>query len=118
MITIDDAAKLCHEANRTFCEMIGDNTQVSYEEAAQWQRDSAISGVRFQLDNPDLPASASHENWMKEKLEQGWVFGEQKNSHLKTHPCLVDYSQLPVNQQIKDHLFKSIVAALAPFIKA
>lgn len=33
----------------------------------------------------------------------------------KTHPCLVEYENLPPEQRAKDHLFKAIVDALAPF---
>jgi hypothetical protein len=32
--------------------------------AQQWQRDSAIKGVEFKLDNPDAGHDAQHNAWM------------------------------------------------------
>jgi hypothetical protein len=46
-----------------------------------------------------------HENWTKDKVADGWVYGEVKDAAAKTHPCLVPYDQLPANQRFKDSLF-------------
>ena len=98
-------AKVCHEANKAYCESIGDNSQLHWEDAPDWQKQSAINGVLYHLNNPESKPEDSHVSWSKEKIEQGWVYGETKDPELKTHPCLVDYSALPVSQQNKDYLF-------------
>ena len=108
----EEIAKVCHEANRAYCETIGDFTQKSWEDAPDWQRNSAINGVKFHIANPEAGDSASHDSWMKEKLEQGWTYGETKDVEKKTHHCLVPFDQLPKFQQKKDALFRSIVHAL------
>ena len=36
-----------------------------------------------------------HEVWAKNRLEQGWTYGEERNDVLKTHPCLIPYEELP-----------------------
>lgn len=113
---IVDIAKICHEANRAYCEALGDTSQLPWEDAPGWQRQSAVNGVKFNLENPNAPASHSHDNWLAEKLEQGWIFGPEKNPELKQHPCCVPYESLPETQKRKDHLFKAIVNALAPLI--
>lgn len=109
---IEHIAKICHEANRAFCQTIGDDTQPSWELAPDWQTDSAINGVRFHIDNPDAGPEGSHENWMKEKLAAGWQYGEVKNASLRLHPCMVPYDQLPELQRAKDAIFVGIVHAL------
>ena len=109
---VEAIAKVCHDANKSFCEANGDYSQKSWEEAAQWQRDSAIKGVEFRRQNPSAPHSAQHDAWMEDKLKDGWVFGETKDESAKTHPCLVPYDQLPLVQQKKDALFQAIVDAL------
>jgi len=53
--------------------------------------------------------SASHENWLNEKLEHGWKWGAEKDAELKTHPCIVPYEQLSVEQRMKDYLFSGVV---------
>ena len=105
-------AKVCHQANKAWCESDGDYSQKDWLEAEQWQIQSAVSGVKFRVENPDAPASAMHDNWSKEKIADGWVYGEVKDAEKKTHPCLVPFEELPLFQQKKDKLFSAIVDAL------
>jgi hypothetical protein len=105
-------AAVCHEANRVYCESVGDYSQLTWQDAPDWQTDSALNGVEFHLANPDASQSASHDNWLKQKQEEGWVYGEIKDPEKKTHPGLVPFDQLPEFQQKKDKLFRAIVHAL------
>lgn len=107
-------AAVCHEANRMWCFANGDTSQKPWEEAEQWQRDSAIKGVEFRMANPDAGHDAQHIAWMEEKLRDGWVYGEKKDTEAKTHPCLIPFENLPLFQQQKDALFCAIVDALKP----
>lgn len=104
-------AHLCHEVNRALCQAFGDHSQVPWEDAPEWQRTSAINGVRLHME-ADLGPEASHEAWMKEKVETGWTYGPDKDPLAKTHPCLVPFDQLPAEQQAKDYVFRAIVHAL------
>jgi hypothetical protein len=105
-------AKVCHEANRAFCETLGDHSQQPWDAAEQWQRDSMIAGVRFAVEHPAAAPDDLHQAWMKKKLADGWVYGKVKDPEQKTHPCLVPYDQLPKEQQLKDSLFRAIVTVL------
>lgn len=108
----DQIAKVCHDANRAYCQSIGDNTQLPWEEAPDWQKDSARKGVDFCIANPDAPPSANHESWLEVKRQEGWTYAPVKNVEKKEHPCFVPYEALPIEQQKKDALFKAVVAAL------
>lgn len=110
---IDLIAQVCHEVNATYCRSLGDDSQPSWGDAPDWHRESMLAGVRFRIENPDAPDSASHESWMAVKLLDGWVFGEVKDTEKKTHPCLVPFDQLPPEQQAKDAFFGTVVRALA-----
>lgn len=112
-LSIEEIAKVCHEANRGYCKALGDDSQLPWEEAPEWARTSAINGVRFHLDNPNAGPSGSHENWLKEKEKEGWKYGEVKDPEKKEHPCFVPYDQLPKEQQAKDYIFTSIVKTLS-----
>lgn len=101
-------AELCHEVNKAYCESIGDYSQKSWVDAPQWQRDSVINGVKFHLENENTKPEDSHNNWMRQKIEEGWVYGEIKDSEKKTHPCMIEYNELPVEQRSKDYIFKAI----------
>jgi hypothetical protein len=115
-ISIEDIARVVHEANRAYCQGIGDTSQPSWDEAPEWQRKSAIEGVHKHLDALDektpLPPSASHESWLAEKLRDGWKWGAVKNPDKKEHPCIVPYNELPVEQRAKDYIFGAVIKAI------
>lgn len=96
-------AKACHEANRIWCQANEDYTQKHWDEAEQWQRDSAISGVQFRINNPNAGHDAQHNAWMKEKIDAGWVYGEKKDAEAKTHPCIVPFDQFQNFNEKKMH---------------
>ena len=110
--TFEYAARVAHEINRAYCQALGDDTQPPWHEAPQWQRDSAIQGVKFHFGNPDAGPEASHESWMQQKLADGWAYGPVKDPERKEHPCIVPFHDLPREQQAKDYLFRAVVHAL------
>lgn len=111
-VVIVAIAIACHQANKAWCEQNGDFSQRDWKFAEDQQRQSAINGVEFRLNNPNAGHDAQHNSWMKEKLDQGWKFGEKKDADAKTHPCLVPFEKLPDFQKKKDALFCAIVDAL------
>lgn len=88
-------ARAAHEANRAYCAAIGDDSQVPWDAAPEWQRESARKGVRGVLDG-NTPEQ-SHESWLAEKVS----------------PCIVPFSHLPTEQRQKDHVFVAVVKAMA-----
>jgi len=115
-VTAEDVAAVCHEANRALCQTHGDDSQPPWDEAPDWQRVSAINGVKAHLATPGLSASHSHNLWYEEKEADGWVYGPVKDPAKKQHPCMVDFSKLPPEQQAKDYLFKAVVNGLRSFV--
>jgi ryanodine receptor 2 len=43
----------------------------------------------------ELMAKNVHEVWAESRMEQGWIYGEERSDALKQHPCLVPYEDLP-----------------------
>lgn len=84
------AARAAHEANRTYCLQLGDESQPSVGGSA---------GVA-------APVCA---RWRARKLREGRRYGPEKSAAEKTHPCLVSYHELPEAQRIKDTLFGAAV---------
>jgi hypothetical protein len=110
---IDATAKVCHEANRAWCELTQDFTQPHWEMAPDWQKNSARAGVRFHFSNPDSKPEDSHKEWFKAKEAEGWVYGDTKDTEAKRHPCMVPFEKLPKSQQMKDHIFHAVCHAMA-----
>jgi hypothetical protein len=111
--TVLKIARVTHAANKAWCEEHGDYSQTDWEDAPQWQKNSALIGVIYKLQNPDATSSQQHEEWIKIKIAEGWTFGSVKDTDAKTHPCLLPYDQLPPEQRKKDELFGAIVNALS-----
>jgi len=109
---LEKIAQVCHEANRAYCLALGDDSQVSWADAPEWQRQSAYNGVVHHFNHPESTPADSHLSWYAEKEADGWVYGEEKDTELKTHPCMVAYEELPVEQQAKDYIFSAIVKTM------
>lgn len=105
-------ARVAHEVNRAYCQAIGDDTQLVWEAAPEWQRTSALNGVQFHLANLNAGPDHSHNEWLKEKAATGWSYGPVKDPVRKEHPCFVPYERLPAQQKAKDFLFRGVVHAL------
>ena len=102
-------ARICHEVNRAYCQALGDHSQLAWEDAPLWQRESALLGVALHADDHNAGPRASHESWMRHKIADGWVYGPEKRPDQKEHPCLVPFEQLPKEQQAKDYIFRAVV---------
>lgn len=106
-------ASICYEANRRYCETMGDHSFKPWDEAPEWQKSTNAKGVTFHLTglmagNEPSPA-ASHDSWLEEKTREGWSYGPVKDAEAKTHPCFLPYEQLPAEQRQKDYIFGAIV---------
>jgi hypothetical protein len=112
MVNTEQIAKTCHEVNRAYCESIGDMSQPAWENAPDWQKKSAVQGVKFYIGDSKATPEQMHENWSRVKVEDGWVYGEIKDAEAKTHPCLVPYDKLPAAQQVKDSLFIAVIRSM------
>jgi hypothetical protein len=105
-------ARAAHEINRAYCAALGDTSQLPWESAPKWQKDSALMGVDMHLANPDSTPEDSHVNWLAQKTADGWKFGPVKDAKLKEHPCFLPYAELPTEQKAKDYLFRAVVHTL------
>ena len=107
-------AQVCHEANRILTTFLADvPVQPHWQDAPEEMIRSSVKGVVWRMDHPTAPASEQHEEWMRQKLADGWKLGPVKNESQKEHPALIPYEQLPASVQAKDKLFTAIVLALA-----
>ncbi len=109
---VTQIAEVAHETNRVYCKVIGAFSQIPWDGAPDWQKESGIKGVRFSLDNPNADPSAQHVAWLKDKYADGWKYGEVKDPEKKEHPCCMPYEELPESQRVKDALFVGVVRAL------
>lgn len=112
---LEGIAGMAHNANRSYCQSLGDSSQSEWNSAPEWQKESVRVGVDFVLNNPDAPASANHDSWMESKRIDGWSYGPVKGPDNKRHPCMIPFAELSSDQQIKDILFRAVVLGAADY---
>ncbi|MFI8608512.1 RyR domain-containing protein [Pseudomonas sp. NPDC077649] len=105
-------ARVAHAINAAYCLSLGDASVPTWEEAGEQHQKSLVAGVEMHLANPDSTPEQAHESWLAQKLADGWVYGEVKDTEKKVHPCCLPYDQLPADQKSKDYLFRAVVHAL------
>lgn len=114
-IIIETAARAAHEVNRAYCLALGDTSQQPWEQAPDWQKDSARNGVSVVLGG--ATPEQSHESWFREKQSTGWKYGSVKDVEKKEHPCMLAYDALPEEQKAKDTLYIRVVQAVADSLR-
>lgn len=102
-------AMLCHSINAAYCQSLGDESQLAWEDTSDSHQQSLIAGVEMHLANPQATPEQSHESWYKQKEAEGWIYGEVKDLEKKEHPCFLPYDELPLEQKAKDYLFRATV---------
>lgn len=107
----EDIAQVVHEANRVLQAIQGDNAP---SQPWHWEtgeiRQNVILGVRNARHG--MTPEQHHQAWVDDKIAHGWRYGAEKDSERKTHPCLLEFDQLPRYQQDKNRLFIAVVRAL------
>src|ERR1700744_1789977 len=98
--TLEDIARVVHEANRAMQYVQNDAVP-----SPPWDADSALVHdtcinlvrlVRMGYSNEEI-----HQEWCDRLKDEGWTFGSVKNPQKKPHPCLVPYYDLPPLQRHK-----------------
>ena len=105
-------AEFVHETLSSWARLRGMPDYPSWADAEDWMRASTIESVEHTLNHPDAAPGAQHEQWMQQKLRDGWTFGQTKDADAKTHPMLVPFSELPDDERAKDAILIAVVNAL------
>lgn len=60
-------------------------------------------------------ARNAHDVWAVQRIADGWTLGTTRSDREKTHPCLVEYDDLPVREKVYDRklVLSTIRAILA-----
>lgn len=110
---IQGAARLAHAANRAYCESLADYSVKPWDQLADDEKDRIVDGVWYVIENSAAGPDALHANWLNYMIADGWSYSEIKSRGMKTHPCMVTFDELPLEQQSKYHIFRAIVLELA-----
>lgn len=127
---VEPLARAIHEDYRKKMLIAGNldhPSVVEWEELTEEFRDSnrnqarsfgeALRSVGYDYDAGDTPfpsvkkfdkarelvlAQNEHLRWMREKVANGWSYGQKRDDEKKLNPLLVDWEELPPEEQQKD----------------
>lgn len=108
-LSTGDIASITHAANRAYRECIGEDPGPVWADLDAEQQRGVMNGVKKA---PTHSPRSLHDEWLKEKTEAGWVYGEEKSDEARTHPNIRPYDELSEEQRRKDTLFRGIVIGL------
>lgn len=54
------------------------------------------------LELVEILAKNTHNVWAKERKQQGWTYGNERNDELKITPCMTFYENLPEEEKEYD----------------
>lgn len=120
VLDIRQVAEIAHtlvrEYNLTVYGQDYDNIK-KFEDLSIRQNAAICIAVKNELDYPAKNNEASHARWKASREQDGWKYGQKLDRENKIHPNLTDYSKLPMEEKVKDTLFRKTVALLKPYIK-
>lgn len=56
------------------------------------------------IDLTEKIAENVHENWVAQRISEGWAYGEKRDDAKKTTPCMIPYSELPDSEKEYDRV--------------
>src|SRR6266700_2352439 len=98
--TDEQIAEVCHVANMTVQKLLHDECpSLSWDDEDEFIKKTSVGEVQMILAgrNPE----DTHNEWCERLFDQGYICGLVKSREMKTHPCLVPFNDLPVEQKRK-----------------
>ena len=68
--------------------------------------------LRLSEQEIETMARVEHLRWCRDKIMNGWVYGEKQNSRKKTHPSIIPYEDLVESEKEKDRELVRLIPAL------
>ena len=115
-MTEQQAARIAHEVNRAYCQRLGDDSQLPWDEAPEWQKQSAVNGItmhwKILSEGGKVAPSASHDSWLAEKVANGWRYGPVKAQRPSATDRTGERKMMHWNYQLSEEEIEAIVTKM------
>jgi hypothetical protein len=114
-LTARQIAEMIHSVTSKIPRMDGSIVN-SWHELTEEEQNLAENAVKKLYSEPLQTAEEHHELWMYLKLSDGWKLGDF-DAENKTHPCLIQFNDLPPSEICKDMIWQNLIETFKQFYK-
>lgn len=123
---ISELAKIYFAAEHAYLEATGNPRLLDWDHMPQWWQDEVVKTVTRLLafvracpvkDDITFVAYEAHKEWKTDLEAKGWVLGNGRNRGDKVEPLLMDFYDLPRNEQYRQYMLTAIVDSLRNYVE-
>jgi len=118
-LDVNEITKIIYEATRFEAKWSGRSiVPEPWEERDEAFRNQMTKVVEeyFKMDKLPTPEEA-HDSWVKAYEKMGWKYGEKRDPVFKTHPDMVPFNELSLDEREKDAIFLAFIYVLKELLK-
>ena len=112
-LTVRGIASVCQETLKAYTRAVGLHHESAWSLVIPEDRVFADRLIGTLLDHPAWMPYQIHNEWCDRMEASGWKYGPEKNTEKRTHPLLVEWSELTKQQQCYWFLYRSTVLSLS-----
>lgn len=98
--------RAAYEASRAWCHSIGDDSHKPFDDLSTAEKAPIRESVIGILQG-NIPEQI-HEDWRRRKIADGWSYGSEKDEERRSHPALLPYAELPLEQRVKNDIWRGV----------
>lgn len=99
----EQIAEVAHNLVVSMQRVLGEAAMPFWHELAPdaWQREDTVRQVARLRRDPAATPKAEHEAWMQARTDEGWTYGQERDTERKRNPLLVPWEQLSFVQRAR-----------------
>lgn len=114
---INEVAEGVWDIYSLYCGLIGEEVADDFKDAPKWQKvalkDSVEEVITGSRSGDPISGEDVHSNWVVGMRDNNWKWGLYLDEKAKTHPAILSYDMLSVDQRSKADLVAAAIKGLA-----
>ena len=103
-------AKVCHNAHNVICKSAGMHI-IPWEKKSKEHKKTVADSLDKILNGTIRTPEEAHFNFVMNKREDGWEYGDDYSTRKKTNPRLCDWEVLDEIDQMKEEMFFAVASS-------
>jgi len=109
-------SKLAHNAMADNCLQNYNINIPLWDELPEDNRFVVVNLTAYIYAHPDITDKELHDNWVKDRLNDGWRYGIKLDNDKKENPNIVEYENIPLHFRISSNIFRNVILSSSKLI--